>query len=132
MNHTKNLFVFLISLAVASTSFAKPTNAELKIGISQEFDSLNPMVSTMVAATYIKYMVNRRLTNQDGNGKWIPQIVKDIPTVENGMAKIITDKGQKKLVTQWEIRESAKWGDGTPVTCDDIILKCYGDGGDKL
>lgn len=122
MNHTKNLFVFLISLAVASTSFAKPTNAELKIGISQEFDSLNPMVSTMVAATYIKYMVNRRLTNQDGNGKWIPQIVKDIPTVENGMAKIITDKGQKKLVTQWEIRESAKWGDGTPVTCDDIIF----------
>ena len=85
---TRILFVVLTSMSISSPSFAKTTNNELKIGISQEFDSLNPILLQMTASTYINYMINRRMTNLDRNSKWVPQIVKEIPTLENGQAKI--------------------------------------------
>lgn len=119
---TQTLLSFFIFLAISFSINAKTTNTELKIGISQEFDTLNPMLINMVAATYISAMVNRRITVLDKNNKWISQISKEIPTIENGLAKIITDGGKKKIVTQWEIKENAKWGDGVPVTCEDIIF----------
>lgn len=125
-NRLKSLVSFstslLITMGFAFEAQSKATNEELKIGISQEFDSINPVLSSMVASSYLRYMFSRRLTNLDADNKWVPQIAKEIPTLENGLAKIITDKGKKKIVTQWEILEKAKWGDGTPVTCDDIIF----------
>ena len=119
---SKLLFLPLLIMSTAVPSFSKTTNNELKIGISQEFDSLNPLLLQMLASTYINYMVNRRLTNLDINNKWVPQLVKELPTLENGQAKIITDGGKKKLTANWEIKENAKWGDGTPVTCEDIVF----------
>lgn len=119
---TKTLVSVLVCLGVAIPALAKVSNDELKIGISQEFDSLNPILSSMVASSYIRYIVNRRMTNLDSNNKWQAQIVKELPTIENGLAKIITVDGKKKIVTQWEIKENVKWGDGTPLTCQDIAF----------
>ncbi|MBL7543622.1 MAG: peptide ABC transporter substrate-binding protein [Bdellovibrionaceae bacterium] len=118
----KTLLPVSISLMLMAPAQAKVTNAELKIGISQEFETMNPLISTMVASTYLRYMVNRRLTNLNDKNQWVAQIAKEIPTLENGQAKIMTENGKKKIVTNWEIRENVKWGDGTPVTCADIIF----------
>lgn len=122
MKMTRTLIALAICTSLVNSASAKVTNAELKIGISQEFDSLNPILSSMVASSYIRYLVNRRLTNLDSNSKWQPQIVKELPTIENGLAKIITVDGKKKIVTTWEIKDAVKWGDGTPLTCQDIIF----------
>ncbi|OYZ20704.1 MAG: ABC transporter substrate-binding protein [Bdellovibrio sp. 28-41-41] len=122
MTIARTLLSVVVSIGMAGSAFAKATNNELKIGISQEFDSLNPILSSMVASSYIRYIVNRRLTNLDSKSKWQAQITKELPTTENGLAKIVTVDGKKKIVTQWEIKESVKWGDGTPLTCDDIIF----------
>lgn len=122
----RNFISFLISflLCLSLTSFvqAKPNNAELKIGISQEFESLNPLIMSMVASHYIFFMVNRRLVNMDAENKWQPQITKSIPSFDNGQAKIITENGKKKVQSQWEIKENVNWGDGKPVTCEDIAF----------
>ncbi len=97
---------------------AGPTNDELKIGTAQEFENLNPLIMTMAATTYMGYMVNREMVYLDSNGKWLPQLAKTIPTVENKMVKY-TGAGEKRgLIANFEIIENAKWGDGTPVTCD--------------
>ncbi len=122
MTIAKTLLSVAVSIGMAGPVFAKATNNELKIGISQEFDSLNPILSSMTASSYIRYIVNRRLTNLDSDSKWQAQIAKELPTIENGLAKIVTADGKKKIVTQWEIKDSVKWGDGTPLTCDDIIF----------
>lgn len=108
--------------AATSTGSSKLTNAELKIGISQEFENFNPLIANMVATTYMLRMVDRTLTVIDADGKWVPQLAKTIPTLENGLAKITEKNGKKKLTAVWEILENASWGDGKPVICDDFAF----------
>ncbi len=111
--------------ATTSTTAAaanKLTNDELKVGISQEFENFNPLIASMMATTYMQRMVNRTLVIIDTEGKWVPQLAKSIPTLENGGAKI-TDKGGKKTLTAvWEILDNAVWGDGKPITCEDFAF----------
>lgn len=103
-----------------ATSGGKLTNAELKIGISQEFENFNPLIANMAATSYMQRMVNRTLVVIDADGKWVTQLAKSIPTLENGGAKIITQGGKKKVQAVWEILDNAVWGDGKPVICDDF------------
>ena len=98
----------------------KLTNAELKIGISQEFENFNPLIANMVATTYMQRMVNRTLDVIDADGKWVTQLAKSIPSIDNGGAKIITQGGKKKVQAVWEILDNAVWGDGHPIICDDF------------
>jgi len=100
----------------------KLTNSELKIGISQEFENFNPLISSMLATTYMQRMVNRTLVTIDADGKWVPQLAKAIPSLDNGTAKIVKIGGKEKLQATWELLDNATWGDGTPITCDDFSL----------
>lgn len=117
-----SLLFILSALLMTVSVAANPTNQELKIGISQEFENLNPMIMTMSATSYIYSMAGRTLTTLDADLKWIPQLAKEIPSLEKGTAKIEDLQGQKKIVVQWEIIASAKWGDGVPVTCKDFAF----------
>jgi len=99
----------------------KLTNNELKIGISQEFENFNPLISSMAATSYMLRMTNRTLTVINADGQWIPQLAKSIPTLENGEAKVVKIGGKEKITANWEILENASWGDGKPVICDDFV-----------
>jgi peptide/nickel transport system substrate-binding protein len=99
----------------------KHSNNELKIGLSQEFETLNPILMTMLTTTYLSGLVIRPLAVMDADGKWVPMLAKSIPSFENG-AQIITEKGTKKVKVAWEIKDNANWGDGSPVTCEDFVL----------
>lgn len=99
---------------------AAPSNKELKIGIAQEFENLNPIIMSMSATTYLYYLGNRTLVTIDPNGKLVPKVAVDIPTLENKKAKFSTDK--KSIIARWEIQPKATWSDGTPVTCNDLVL----------
>lgn len=105
----------------AVPALAAPSNAELKIGISQEFETLNPLIMSMAASTYMYRMVGRSLVVLSPEAKWVTQLAKEIPSLEKGSAKIIDDGGKKKIVATWEIIDNAKWGDGKPVICQDFI-----------
>lgn len=74
----------------------------------------------MLATTIIYKMVNRNLVTMDATPKWVPQLVKSIPTLENKQAEIYTEKGVKKMRAKWELLPNAVWGDGTPVTGHDV------------
>ncbi|MEY4616868.1 MAG: hypothetical protein RJB66_1828 [Pseudomonadota bacterium] len=97
------------------------SNKELKVGIAQEFETLNPLLMTMLTTTYLSGLVIRPLAVMDADGQWVPMLAKTIPRLGEG-AQIITEKGIKKLSATWEIRENASWGDGAPVTCEDFSL----------
>lgn len=114
--------ILIALMSMAGTTQAAPTNAELKIGISQEFENLNPMIMSMSATTYLHHMAGRSLTTMDPDGKWVPQITKEVPSLEKGTAKIVDVGGKKKVIATWEILENAKWGDGKPVTCEDFAF----------
>lgn len=108
--------------AAPAATAPKLNNSELKIGISQEFENFNPLIATMLATTIMQKLVNRNLVTIDADGKWVPQLAKSIPTLENGGAKLVTVGGAKKLEAVWEILDNATWGDGTPVTCADFAF----------
>jgi peptide/nickel transport system substrate-binding protein len=128
----KNL-VFIQAAALFSITFFQPiaevfatesasAKEEITIGVSQEFDTLHPMIAQMLVSNYIFNLGGRSLLVLDADGKWIPQLAKKIPSLENGGAKIIDDKTEKVVKATWEIIPSAKWSDGTPVTCADFKL----------
>lgn len=110
------------ALTFANQSRAALSNEEFKLGISQEFENFNPLISTMMATNYMYSLVGRAMVTLDANGKWVPQLAKSIPTIENGGAKIATVNGKKVVVAVWEILEQAKWSDGKPVVCADFLL----------
>lgn len=114
------LAVSLLTSCTGKKKAQGPTNAELKIGITQEFENFNPAIMSMAASTYMSAMVNRQMVFLDPDGKWQPQLATSIPTIDNGGAKFIGSGKTRGLEANWEIKESAKWGDGTPVTCEDI------------
>ncbi len=97
-----------------------PTNAELKIGITQEFENLNPIVMSMVATTYIYRMVGRSLIQLDEDSQWLPQLATQIPTLENGLARRVSDGEREWIEAEWTIHPQARWGDGEPLTCRDF------------
>jgi len=105
--------------ATAAAGAPKLNNSELKIGMSQEFENFNPLIATMNATTIMSKLAMRDLVTIDADGKWVPQLVKSIPTLDNGGAKIVTVGGVKKIEAVWEILDAAVWGDGKPITCDD-------------
>ena len=115
----KTLFFFLLSSALASPLLAAK-KTELKIGLTQEFDNLNPIMTNMLASTYPLAMITRRLMIVGPKGEHIPQLVTRIPTLENGLAKIVEVAGKKKILSTWKFRKKARWGDGKPVTCEDL------------
>lgn len=108
--------------STSSTTGDATKNTELKIGINQEFENLNPLIMTMAATSYLYRMVGRTLVSMDADGKWFPQLAKAIPSLENGSAKLIEADGKKKIIATWEIIDTAKWNDETPITCADFAF----------
>lgn len=106
----------------APATTGAPAKTELVIGISQEFENMNPLIMTMAATSYMYRMVGRTLVSLDADGKWFPQLAKSIPSLEKGDAKIVDVGGKKKIVATWEILDNAKWNDDTPITCGDFAF----------
>lgn len=119
----KYVLSILIALSTvwSSATWALPTNKELNIGITQEFENMNPIIQQMLATVYIYNFVGRKLDVLDPSGKtWIPQLVTKIPTLENGGAHFVGTGKNRKIVANWEIDPKAVWGDGTPITGEDV------------
>jgi peptide/nickel transport system substrate-binding protein len=116
------IVITVLGIANCTKKINTTATQEYKIGISQEFENLNPIIMSMAASSYMYSMVGRTLAILDSNGKWVPQLAKSLPTLENGGAQIITENGVKKIKAIWEIKENAKWGDGVPLTCDDFVF----------
>ena len=89
------------------TSSSKLSNNELKIGISQEFENFNPLIQNMMATTYMSRMAIRTLSTINADGKWIPQLAKEIPSFENKKAVVKKVNGKDRVVAEWEILDNA-------------------------
>jgi peptide/nickel transport system substrate-binding protein len=115
----------LFGLILAFLAAALPARAkdELVIGITQYPATLNPMIEAMLAKTYVLGMTLRPFVTYDADWKLVCMLCTELPTMENGLAEPIDlgdgKRGVKMTVT---IRPDARWGDGTPVTTDDVLF----------
>ena len=113
----------LVSFSAFSVTATAASNELLRIGTTQEADSLNQLVGSSVIGTFINSMGNRNtLVNLDAKGNVVPYLAEKVPTLENGLAKKLEKGGKTWIEADWTIRADAKWGDGTPITAKDIVL----------
>lgn len=130
MRHLAGILSFILVVSLhASFAQAKEVlkigqeNAVLKIGMTQYPSSLHPMIDSLVAKTYVNAMVRRPLTIHDVNWQPVCMLCTEIPTFENGRAKHVTlDDGTQTVTAHYTLQDGATWGDGTPVTTDDILF----------
>lgn len=92
---------------------------ELKIGIVQEWNQFNPITVNLASTAAVSNFLIRGMVVRDARGRLIPDLAKEIPSLENKLAKIESKNGKQYVVAFWEIKENAKWGDGKEVTCKD-------------
>ena len=110
----------------SARSSSEPTsnqenNKTLRIGLSQYPSTLHPTIETMVAKFYALGMLTRSVTTFDPDWKLICNLCVTLPTMENGLAVLEkTPDGTQGMAVTYKIQPGSSWGDGTPLTSEDI------------
>jgi peptide/nickel transport system substrate-binding protein len=67
----------------------------------------------------VERMINGGLTITDQEATIRPQLAREVPTLENGLWKVMPDG---RMETTWNLREGIRWHDGTPMTSADAVF----------
>lgn len=67
----------------------------------------------------LERLVTAGLTIQDDRGNLHAQLAEEVPSVENGLWRLLPD-GRMEIT--WRIRQQARWHDGLPFTADDLVF----------
>ena len=88
--------------------------SRLVVGLQQEPDLLNPMLSSMVVTVYASNFVHGFLLRGDPNLGSVPDLLAEVPTKANGGVS------EDSLTWTLRLRPDAAWHDGRPVTSADV------------
>lgn len=106
---------------VMSAGAAHAEKDELVIGISQFPQGFHPNLASHVALSLIHGMSRRPFTVYDADWQLICQLCTTLPTREAGTIRDwTTPDGKPGLAVDYEIRDGATWGDGKPITTEDV------------
>lgn len=108
-------------LALAGPALAQPARDSLTIGITQYPSTFHPNIDAMVAKSYVAGFTLRPLTAYGPD--WQPTCLfcETLPTIENGLAvRETAANGRPGLRLTYRLREGLRWGDGTPITAEDL------------
>jgi peptide/nickel transport system substrate-binding protein len=116
-------------LAAAVAAAGSPAAAQTKprdtltIGMTQFPATLNPLIDSMLAKSYIMAMTKRPMMAFDTKWQLVCLLCVEVPTLENGLAKEIElGDGNKGIAVTFTLHPKATWGDGTPVTVKDVLF----------
>ena len=116
----RRIFSFILALG----AFASPVQAkdELVVAMTQMPGTWNPIISSMLAKSLIANMTARPVTAYDADWKLVCLVCTELPTIENGKARVIDlADGKKGMEIDVELRDM-RWGDGTPVSAKDVAF----------
>jgi peptide/nickel transport system substrate-binding protein len=95
----------------------------LTIGITQFPSTLNPNIDSMLAKSYVQAMTLRPLTHYDQEWEAICLLCTEMPSLDNDLAELeTTPEGGEGIAVTYTIHPDATWGDGTPVTTEDVLF----------
>jgi len=96
---------------------------ELTIGITQFPSTLNPNIETMAAKSYVLGAILQPFTVYDASWKLVCLLCVNVPSIETGDAvPVDLPDGKKGIDITFTIRPDAYWGDGVPVTTEDVLF----------
>ena len=118
--------VALCALALAGALWSPSASAakdELVIGITQFPSTFHPNIDSMLAKTYILAFTRRPITTYDKDWQLVCMLCVRLPTIDNGLAvPETTPDGKKGIAVTYTLRGDATWGDGTPVSTQDVLF----------
>jgi len=116
----RSLVLLAAALAAAAPASAGPKD-ELVIGMTQYPSTLHPLIESMLAKTLVLGATRRPFTAYGPDWKLACMLCVELPTVENGLAKVENlPDGKRGVAVTYAIQPKAAWGDGTPVTTADV------------
>src|SRR5207253_3073013 len=107
---------------IAPTAAGKPAaggrgqGGQLKILYWQAPTILNTHLAQGTKDSDAGRLVLEPLASSGPDGKPVPNLAAEIPTVDNGGVS----KDQKTIT--WKLKPGVKWSDGTPFTADDVVF----------
>jgi peptide/nickel transport system substrate-binding protein len=119
----------VVATAVPGVARAEARD-ELVIGITQFPSTLHPNIDSMAAKSYVLGMTQRPFTAYDQDWQLVCFLCTELPTFENGLAvrEPLPEgvegqaEGRQGVAVTYTIQPDATWGDGTPVTTDDVMF----------
>ncbi len=114
-------FMVFVTLFLSQGGYSQSPKP-LSIGTSSEFESLHPLIQSSASASYLTDITMPPLVFLDDDWKWTCKLCETVPTLENGLAKIIEEGGKKRIQSTWTLKPHLKWADGTPLTGKDFQL----------
>jgi peptide/nickel transport system substrate-binding protein len=115
------LVAAVVGAGIPTPSFAK--DGELAIGITQYPSTLNPLIDAMLSKSYVLGLAYRPITTYDADWKLVCLLCTELPSIENGRAVPVDLEGGKRGIDlTYTIRPDATWGDGRPVTTEDVMF----------
>ncbi len=107
--------------APASAQQGQATRDTLTIGITQFPSTLHPNIENMAAKSYVLGFARRPLTAYGPDWALTCLLCERVPSLENGGAvRETTPEGKPGIRVTWRLREDARWGDGRPVSAEDL------------
>ncbi|MGC2413294.1 MAG: peptide ABC transporter substrate-binding protein [Stellaceae bacterium] len=95
----------------------------MTIGITQFPSTLNPNIDAMAAKSYVLGMALRPFTVYDADWRLVCLLCGTLPSIDNGLAvPVDLADGKKGIDITYTIRPEATWGDGVPVTTEDVLF----------
>ena len=88
----------------------------VRVGNSDEPDSLNPMYSHNAASEQVQGLLYSNLLRYDAEGNYIPDLALQVPSVANGGIS----KDNRTVTIH--MRQDAKWADGVSLTAKDWLF----------
>jgi peptide/nickel transport system substrate-binding protein len=114
---------FLLGAAASLWCGLAAAREQLVVGVTQFPSTLNPLIDAMVAKSYVLAMARRPIMAYDKDWKLVCLLCTEIPSFENGRAKReTTPDGKPGIAIRVTLHPDAKWGDGTPMTAEDIVF----------
>jgi peptide/nickel transport system substrate-binding protein len=106
----------LLLALLASQPAPAQTQRPLRIALTQEPGTLNPVIASLAVESDIDQFIFSGLTRYDEHGNQIPDLAERVPTRENGG---ISPDG--RTIT-YHLVHKARWHDGVPVTSADVAF----------
>jgi peptide/nickel transport system substrate-binding protein len=104
---------------------ASPARAkdDLTIGIAEFPASMHPSIDALLIKNYVLGFGIRTITSADASGKLICLLCTEVPSLDNGLAKVVDEPGGgQAMEVTIKLRPDLKWGDGEPLTARDLAF----------
>ena len=113
----------LVALVMVSLAAFAQAREQLIIGITQFPSTLHPNIDSMAAKSYVMGLAFRPITRDDASWETRCYLCVKLPSIEDGDAVIVErEDGTKGITLTYSIDPDAVWGDGTPITTEDVLF----------